>query len=109
MLRDLRFPGKGTSITSVNSVNSVKDVTMKVGQEKKLLVVYGIIDDVFQEINDSIQHDRSKVKLNMFEKGFIGGMLNDKVKEGIKKYMFNMDERDVESMINKIKNRVKDI
>lgn len=107
MLKDLRLPGKGLGVNSATSIK--ENVARKIGHEKRLIAAFGIIDDIFQEVNDSVQHDRSNVKLNMFEKGVIGGMLNERVKNGIKKYMYNMDERDVENMINKIKNRVRDV
>lgn len=89
MLRDLRLPD--TDSKRVVNVNT-----------KDVVIAGAIVDTIFREVNSCVQGDRSKIKLNMFEKGVIGGMLNSKVQNGIKNFILNMNDNDVKIMLDGI-------
>jgi len=84
LIRDLKIPGSGYK------------------QNNDADVAGAIIDTIFREVNGCVQGDRSKVKLNMFEKGVIGGMLNSKVSNGIKNFVSNMNDNDVKILLDGI-------
>lgn len=65
-------------------------------------IACGIVRVIFENVASCVQGDRSKVKLNMFEKGVIGGMINEKVMLGINKYVENMSDNDIRALLNDI-------
>lgn len=90
MLRDLKLPDS-------------KSINKHVGEHNNDAMIAGaIVERIFYEIGSCVQGDRSKVKLNMFEKGVIGGMMSDKVKNGIKNYVFNMSDQGIKNLLNGI-------
>lgn len=59
-----------------------------------------IVRKLFSHINLCLQSDRSKVKLNMLEKGVIKGMLSDKTLNGINNYINNMSDADIKNLMD---------
>ncbi len=63
-------------------------------------IACNIVRKIFSHINLCIQGDRSKVKVNMIEKGMIKGMLSDRTLNGINSYVRNMYPGDVNILMN---------
>ena len=71
------------------------------------IIATKIVDLLFKHINMCIKLDRSKVKLNPFEKGIISGMLSDKTAKGINNYILNMYPSDIKILMNDIESEIK--
>ncbi len=69
-------------------------------QETDYDIACNIVRKIFSHINLCIQSDRSRVKLNMLEKGMIKGMLSDKTLIGINGYVRNMNPIDINNLMN---------
>ena len=65
-----------------------------------------VVDIIFSQINRCIRDDRSGVKLNMLQKGAVQSMLGEKVRNGIKNYIINMRDSDIEELLNSIQKEV---
>jgi len=74
--------------------------------ESDSIIATNIVRKLFKHINSCLQSDRSKVKLNMFEKGMIKGMLNDKSLNGINNYILNMNTYDVKILIDDLESEI---
>lgn len=81
---------------------NAKIVAEKLISERYKYVGCNIVDILFDQILLCIKMDRSYMKLNMFEKSVIQGMLSDKVKNGIKNYVLNMYDEDIRLLVKDI-------
>lgn len=70
--------------------------------ESDYTIACNIVRKIFTHINLCVQGDRSKVKLNMFEKGVIKGMISEKTLKGINGYVMNMYEPEVKRLMDDI-------
>jgi hypothetical protein len=87
MLKDLKFPIKGN--VQKQKVNIDTEISCN------------LIDILFKHVLASIEHDRSTVKLNMFQRGMIGGVLG-KTRDGTKEYVVGMRNDDIKALLNDI-------
>jgi hypothetical protein len=83
MLRDLKVPRKESS-----RVSSIDD-----------RVACNIVDILFNHVNNCLQRDRSRVKLNALTKGMISGVLG-RTREGTKEYLVGMYSEDLEILLD---------
>lgn len=83
---------------------SLKDLERPVGQRgsRDAQIACTIVDVLFDQISSCIKSDKSKVKLSFFAKGMIQGMLGDKTKNGIKEYVNNMYDKDINNLLDGI-------
>ena len=86
-LKDLKLPTK-------NQIDNDYDVACN------------LIDVLFRHINDSLQRDRSRVKVNAFMKSFIKTSLGRTVTT-TKDYVNGMYPQDIESLINDMETEIK--
>lgn len=70
-------------------------------------IACNVVVKLFHHINLCIQSDRSKVKLNMLEKGIIKGMLSDRTLNGINGYVRNMYPMDVKILMDDLETEFK--
>lgn len=61
-----------------------------------------IVGHIFRSIDMCLKEDKSKVKLNLFAKSFIKGILTNSVKTGIDDFIRNMDDREIRSLLDDI-------
>lgn len=61
-----------------------------------------IVDDIFNYVAICLREDKSKVKVSMFAKAFIQGVLNDSVKNGLKDFVTNMNEQEIKMLLDDI-------
>lgn len=83
---------------------TLKDLEKPIGQKgsRDAQIACAIIDVLFDQISSCIKSDKSKMKLNFFAKGMIQGMLGDKTKNGIKEYVNNMYDKDINTLLDDI-------
>jgi hypothetical protein len=80
MLKDLRLPNKEQI-------------------ENDYIIACNLVDVLYRHIYDSLQNDRSRVKVNMLTKSFIKSSLRNTV-EGTKEYVKGMYPEDMMSLID---------
>lgn len=61
-----------------------------------------IVRHIFGSIDMCLEEDKSKVKLSLFTKSFIKGILTSTVRTGIDDFIRNMNNRDIKSLLNNI-------
>jgi hypothetical protein len=61
-----------------------------------------IVGRIFRSIDMCLEEDRSKVKLSLFTKSFIKGILTGTVRTGIDDFIKNMNNRDIRSLLDNI-------
>lgn len=61
-----------------------------------------IVSHIFRAIDTCIKDDKSKVKLSLFTKSFIKGVLTNTVKTGIDDFIKNMDDQDIRNLLDDI-------
>lgn len=98
MLKDLKL---SQTISGIGNSGSNKQISGNVSTGNAQIAC-AIVRIIFKNVNSCIQGDRSKVKLNMFEKGVIGGMVNNRVINGINNYVENMSEADLNILLTEI-------
>ncbi len=83
---------------------TLKDLEKPVGQKgsRDAQIACVVVDVLFDQISSCIKSDKSKMKLNFFAKGVIQGMLGDKTKNGIKEYVNNMYDKDINILLDNI-------
>ncbi len=94
MLRELILPNKDNKkiVTESNRSNAISLDTQ---------ITYNILEILYWHINQSLQKDRSTVKLNMFEKGIVRSGL-ETVMPGTKKYIVGMYSEDIKLLLDDI-------
>ena len=65
-------------------------------------VACSVIDHMFRYIDLCLREDKSKVKLSLFAKSFVRGLLNDNVKAGISDFVRNMNNKEIELLLDDI-------
>lgn len=65
-----------------------------------------IVSHIFRSIDMCLKEDKSKVKLNLFAKSFIKGILTSSVKTGIDDFIRNMDDREIRSLLDDIQHEL---
>lgn len=65
-------------------------------------IACNVVNHMFTYINQCIQNDKSRIKLNMLTKSFIRGLLNDRVREGMNDFIRNMYEDEIRNLLNDI-------
>ena len=75
--------------------------------ESDSVIAGNIVRTIFKHINLCLKTNNSKVRINMFEKGAIQGMLNDKVLNGINSYINNMNPMAIKSLMDEIDFEIK--
>jgi len=100
---------------STDKAQIIRDVTKDIGrsreEEQKNLqtreirdtdAACNIVGHIFHSIDMCLKEDKSKVKLNLFAKSFIKGILTSSVKTGIDDFIRNMDDREIRSLLDDI-------
>lgn len=75
--------------------------------ENDYTIASEIVRKIFKHINLGIQNDRSRRRLNMFEKGIIRGMLSDNTMNGINDYVKNMYPEDIKALIDDLESEMR--
>lgn len=83
---------------------TLKDLEKPIGQRgsRNAQIACAVIDVTFDQISSCIKSDKSKIKLSFFAKGMIQGMLGDKTKNGIKEYVNNMYDKDINDLLDDV-------
>ncbi len=63
-------------------------------------VACNIVGHIFRSIDMCLKEDKSKVKMNLFAKSFIKGILTNSVKDGIDNFIRNMNDLEVRSLLD---------
>lgn len=63
-------------------------------------VACDVVDHIFRYIDMCIKDDKSKMKLSLFAKSFIRGLLTDSVRSGINNFILNMNDKEVKEMLD---------
>lgn len=84
------------------NTNYTQSIKSSSSSSRDALIATNIVKEVFYNINLCIQEDRSKVRLNMFEKGAIKGLIGKKTLDGINNYVLNMYPDDIKNLMNGI-------
>lgn len=98
MLRELRLPGGGD--LPIGKKFAIKD-TSRVEQTESAVAVM-IVNHIFDYASICLKEDRSKVKISLFAKSFIGGILNDNVRSGLNNFVRNMNDTDTKLLLDDI-------
>ena len=59
-----------------------------------------IVDHIFNYIDICLKEDKSKMKLSLFAKSFIRGILTDGVRGGINDFILNMNDKEVKALLD---------
>ena len=59
-----------------------------------------VVDHIFNYIDVCLKEDKSKIKLSLFAKSFIRGILTDGVRNGINDFIFNMNDKEVKALLD---------
>ena len=65
-------------------------------------VACSVVDHIFRDIDLCLREDKSKIKLTLFTKSFIRGLLTDSVKTGINDFIRNMNDKQIKSLLDDI-------
>jgi len=101
MLRELKLPGIKNKINTQKSTTNSK--VLSIDTE----IAINLIDILFKHVLSSIQYDRSSVKLNAFQRGMIGGVLQN-TSNGTKSYIRGMRRDDISILLNDIEKELMD-
>lgn len=63
-------------------------------------VACDVVDHIFRYIDICLKEDKSKMKLSLFAKSFIKGMLTESVRNGINDFILNMNDKEVKAMLD---------
>jgi len=61
-----------------------------------------VVDHIFNYIELCLKEDKSKIKLNLFTKSFIRGILTNSVRSGINDFIMNMNDKEVKALLDDI-------
>lgn len=59
-----------------------------------------IVGHLFRNIDICLKEDKSKVKLSLFAKSFIRGILNKSVENGINDFLINMNDKELKTLLD---------
>ena len=59
-----------------------------------------VVDHIFRYIEICLKEDKSKMKLSLFAKSFIRGVLTENVRSGINNFILNMNDKEVLTMLD---------
>lgn len=59
-----------------------------------------VVDHIFNYIEICLKEDKSKMKLSLFTKSFIRGILTDSVRSGINDFIKNMNDKEVKDLLD---------
>ena len=79
--------------------DSHKDTKIAIRDED---VACNIVSHIFGSVDMCLREDKSKVKLSLFAKSFIRGIMSDNVKNGINDFIRNMRPNDVNLLLDQI-------
>ncbi len=63
-------------------------------------VACDVVDHIFRYIDICLKEDKSKMKLSLFAKSFIRGILTENVRNGINDFVLNMNDKEVRAMLD---------
>lgn len=63
-------------------------------------VACNIVEHIFHSIDTCLKEDKSKIKLSLFAKSFIKGILTNSVKDGIDNFIRNMNDQEIRSLLD---------
>jgi hypothetical protein len=95
MLKDLKLPSKSEKVATKDEIDKDYDIAVD------------IVNDLFNNISLCLKKDRSRVKINMLAKGYIGYILKDSVREGIADFVRGMYPEDMKLLLNDIERDIK--
>lgn len=93
------------------SLNKLKEQAKKASQvqnncEINAEIACNLVDILFKNVNQSIQQDRSSVKLNALAKATIGGVLG-RTRDGTKEYISGMRGDDIKVLLDDLENELR--
>lgn len=70
-------------------------------------VACNVVDHIFRYIEICLKEDKSKMKLSLFAKSFIRGILTENVRSGINNFILNMNDKEVRAMLDDMQKELK--
>jgi hypothetical protein len=95
MLRDLKIPRGDTGRDTGR--NTGRDTGKDICKDSQ--IACHIVDILFNHVNNCLQRDRSRVKLNALTKGMISGVLG-RTRDGTKEYLGGIYPEDLERLLD---------
>jgi hypothetical protein len=99
--------------SNIDHAKEIKDTIREIGTQKDSSreirntdAACNIVSHIFRYIDICIKDDKSKVRLSMFAKSFIKGMLTNNVKTGIDNFIRNMNDQEVRSLLDDIQHEL---
>lgn len=94
---------------NIGQIQGSKDIHMDTSTQKDVSIdirntsaACNIVRHIFHYIDICLDSDKSKVKLSLFSKSFIKGILTNKVKDGVEDFIRNMNDREIRSLLDDI-------
>lgn len=92
-----------------NQAQIIRDIAKDIATPKEINkseidtdVACDIVGHIFHSIDICLKEDKSKIKLSLFAKSFIKGILTSSVKDGIDDFIRNMNDQEIRSLLNVI-------
>lgn len=97
MLKDLQL-----TINRLKEQEVLQAAQMRAKQEIDTDIACNIIEILFKHVIICLKEDKSKVKLNKLEKSFIQSIINERTVNGIKEFIRNMENREINTSLTDI-------
>lgn len=89
--------------SSTRNIDTQKDVSREIRDTD---AACNIVSHIFRYIDICLKDDKSKVKLSLFAKSFIKGVLTSNIKNGIDDFVRNMNDQEVRSLLDDIQHEL---
>lgn len=97
--------GNNDQIQTGKCATTQKD-TSRERERRNTDAACNIVNHIFRYIDICLKDDKSKIKLSLFAKSFIRGMLTNNVKNGIDDFIRNMNDREIRSLLDDIQHEL---
>ncbi len=112
MLKDLQsslskyhIAVSGSKDKSQTIIDTTEDINIQKEFHRETIdtdIACDVVGHIFRSIDMCLEGDKSKVKLSLFTKSFIKGILTNTVKTGIDDFIRNMNNQDIRSLLDNI-------
>lgn len=87
---------------SIRKLKANENVQRLLSHEINTEVACNIINIIFKYVNICLKEDKSKRKINKLEKSFIQSIINSRTVDGIKAFVKDMNDKEVELLLTEI-------
>ena len=84
-----------------------RNVYRNIGVNRDTDVACSIVGRIFDYAGICLKENKSKVKISLFTKSFISGILTDNVRKGLMDFVSNMNDREIKMLLEDIQNDLK--